>query len=313
MSSAERRDLLALLLEINAQATPADTVPIHLDGQRERVPELRFELLGPLVVRYRGVDVSPSAPKMRTVLTSLLCNANKPVAPAMLYRDLWEDTPPRSAQCTLQTYIFNLRKLFRTKLGLPAEYVNQELLLTHTSGYTLRVEPDQLDVHEFDTLLAAGSTALHNGDYARAAVSLRQALALWRGPLVHDPTWGTQLRAQMAGLDERRFYAYVMRIEADLCLGRHRETVSELASLVVEYPLHESVHAMFMIALHRSGRTSAALDTFLHFRKRMLDELGLEPSARIQALHLAVLSADPVLGDRNLTSDMLLDLLMVTA
>jgi DNA-binding SARP family transcriptional activator len=125
--------------------------------------------------------------------------------------------------------------------------------------------------------------------------------------VIPDLHRGRQLRAHVARLEERRFYAHTMRLEADLCLGQHRELISELASVVVQHPLHESVHVMFMTALHRAGRTSEALNVFLRFRGRMAQELGIEPSARIQSLHLALLRNDASLDDRGLTSEMLLD------
>jgi hypothetical protein len=48
----------------------------------------------------------------------------------------------------------------------------------------------------------------------------------------------------------------------------------------------------------------------MRFRQRMLHELGIEPSDRIRALHMALLSTDGLLADRSLTSDMLLDRLV---
>jgi DNA-binding SARP family transcriptional activator len=268
---------------------------------------LRFELLGPLTMKNCGADFTPKAPKLRAALATLLFNANRSVAASALTRELWQDDPPRTAQATLQTYVFKLRKLFRDALGVSTEYVSHELLLTHAGGYTLLVDVDQLDITEFERLVSAGSAALHTGDYERAADGLRRSLALWRGPVIPDLHRGRQLRAHVARLEERRFYALTMRLEADLCLGRHREMVSELASVVVENPLHESVHAMFMTALHRAGRTSEALEVFLRFRGRMSQELGMEPSARMQGLHLALLRNDARLDDLRLTSEMLLD------
>jgi DNA-binding SARP family transcriptional activator len=268
---------------------------------------LRFELLGPLAMKNGGLDFTPKAPKLRATLATLLFNANRSVAASALTRELWQDEPPRTSQATLQTYVFKLRKLFRDALGVSTEYVSQELLLTHSGGYTLVVDVDRLDITEFERLVTAGSAALHAGDHARAAEELRRSLGLWRGPVIPDLHRGRQLRAHVARLEERRFYALTMRLEADLCLGRHREMVSELASVVVENPLHESVHAMFMTALHRAGRTSEALDVFMRFRGRMSQELGMEPSTRMQSLHLGVLRNDALLEDRGLTSEVLLD------
>jgi DNA-binding SARP family transcriptional activator len=68
-----------------------------------------------------------------------------------------------------------------------------------------------------------------------------------------------------------------------------------------------------MTALHRAGRTSEALDVFMRFRARMSQELGMEPSTRMQSLHLGLLRNDTLLDDRGLTSEGLLDRLSAAA
>ncbi|HET9138392.1 AfsR/SARP family transcriptional regulator [Actinophytocola sp.] len=306
MSPEEKRHLLALLIK-DAQLTPPATPERTRPQGPESMPGLRFELLGALAIKYGDIEFAPSAPKLRAMVATLLFNANRSVTASALVRELWEHEPPRTSHATVQTYVFKLRKLFRDVLGATTEYVNNELLLTHSGGYTLLVADGQSDIEEFERLVVAGSAELHAGAYDRAARNLRRALALWRGPAIPDIQWGMQLRAHAARLEERRFYAQMMRIEADLCLGLHRELISELASVVVEHPLHEPAHVMFMIALYRSGRTSAALDVFRRFHRRVSQELGMEPSMRIQSLHLAVLRNDALLDDRGLTSEMLLD------
>ncbi len=309
LTHEEKLALLATLLESTARREPdGDNEPDEpREPTRNPLADLRFELLGPLVIRHGDDDVAPSAPKLRLILATLLFNANRPVGASVLARELWNDGAPRTAHSTLQTYMFKLRRLFHSVLGLSVEYVTREVLQTCSGGYVLRVDTDQLDITEFDQLVTTGSAAMHAGDYDKAATDLRRSLALWRGQVVHHGQWGTLLRAQVARLEERRFYAHTTRIDADLCLGRHREMISELASLVVEHPLHESAHAMLMVALYRAGRASAALELYMRFRQRMLHELGIEPSERIRALHMALLSADHVLADRSLTSEMLLD------
>ncbi|HWM01572.1 MAG TPA: AfsR/SARP family transcriptional regulator [Actinophytocola sp.] len=321
MTQEEKLALLATLLEStslpgeNHESDSDSPVLVHPrkpehDNSDNPLADLRFELLGPLVIRHGDVDVAPSAPKLRLVLSTLLFNANKPVGASVLVRELWSDRAPRTAHSTLQTYMFKLRRLFHDVTGLSVEYITRKVLQTCSGGYVLRVDPKQLDITEFDNLVTAGTAAMHACDYEKAATDLRRSLALWRGNVVHHGQWGTLLRAQVARLEERRFYAHTTRIDADLCLGQHREMISELASLVVEHSLHESAHAMLMIALYRAGRASAALEVYMRFRQRMLHELGIEPSERIRALHMALLSTNSVLADRSLTSDMLLDRLV---
>jgi DNA-binding SARP family transcriptional activator len=65
--------------------------------------------------------------------------------------------------------------------------------------------------------------------------------------------------------------------------------------------MHENFCAQLMTALHRSGSSWRALESYQRLRTTLVDELGLEPSPRLQRLHQAVLSADPEL-DLNVTA-----------
>ena len=67
------------------------------------------------------------------------------------------------------------------------------------AGYLLRVEPGELDLDRFRTLVAEASGA----DAPAAAELLRQALALWRGPALADLE-GEPAHAGAAHLDELR-------------------------------------------------------------------------------------------------------------
>ena len=128
------------------------------------------------------------------------------------------------------------------------------------------------------------------GEPGQAAESLREALALWRGPPLVD--FGYQLFAQqeIARLEELRLTALEERIEADLALGRHGELIAELDTLVVAEPLRERVRGQLMLALYRCDRQAEALGVFRQGRERLVEELGLEPSPALQRLEQAILT-----------------------
>jgi SARP family transcriptional regulator, regulator of embCAB operon len=94
-------------------------------------------------------------------------------------------------------------------------------------------------------------------------------------------------------LEETRLCALDQRIEADLRLGRHRELLGELTVLVSRYRTHENLHGQFMLALHRSGRRSEALDVYQRLRNALVRELGLEPSAGLRRMQRSILMAGP--------------------
>ena len=85
------------------------------------------------------------------------------------------------------------------------------------------------------------------------------------------------------------------RLEADLALGRHRDVVSELEALIGQHPLRERLRSQHMLALYRSGRHAEALASYQIFRRKLADELGIEPSASLRELERQILQQDPSL------------------
>ena len=85
------------------------------------------------------------------------------------------------------------------------------------------------------------------------------------------------------------------RVEADLALGRHQQLVGELAALVKQNPLRERLRIQLMLALYWCGRQAEALDVYQEFRRGLAEELGLDPSPRLQQLEAAILARDPSL------------------
>ena len=77
--------------------------------------------------------------------------------------------------------------------------------------------------------------------------------------------------------------------------GRHAELVAELAAEVARFPLRERLRRQSMLALYRSGRHADALAVYQDFRRKLDDELGLEPSLELRELQGLILNQDPSL------------------
>ena len=84
-------------------------------------------------------------------------------------------------------------------------------------------------------------------------------------------------------------------IEAALALGRHAALAGELEALAAEHPLRERLAAQLMVALYRSNRQAEALEVYSTTRKRLVDELGIEPSQALKQLQRAIRNQDPSL------------------
>jgi DNA-binding SARP family transcriptional activator len=264
---------------------------------------IEVSLLGPLRVRREGVNVTPSAPKLRRVFALLALNANSLVSVDQLFDELWEDRLPYSALTTLQTYIYQLRRRLQLTsepgtaphLG-PHPALTPPKLLTRISGYELRLAVGHpVDVRDFDLLATQGRTEIKSGHLEQGVNSLRKALSLWRGQPLVDIGAGRRLSPWVSQLKERHIGNLELRFTTELELGDHRAVLDELVGTQREHPLHEGFASHLMIAFHRCDRRADALDVFRTIRGQLVEELGLEPSAHLQRLHQAILADDPEL------------------
>jgi len=253
-------------------------------------------VLGPLEARVNGRSIAPTAGKARQILALLALEASQVVTVPTLIEELWGMQPPRSALTTLQTYILRLRRLIGSALA-GDEATAKDLLVTRCGGYLLNVQRGDVDVHAYEQLSAAGARASEVGDSESASRLLRSALDVWRGPVLVDVQVGMRLGIEVIRLQESKLGVLELCIDADLRLGRHYTLLSELATLNASYPMHENLCAQYMVALYRSGRQWRALDVYRTLRDTLVGELGVEPSARLQQLHRAILRSDPTLDE----------------
>ncbi|WP_199865011.1 AfsR/SARP family transcriptional regulator [Frankia sp. EI5c] len=232
------------------------------------------------------LNLRVTATKLRQVLAMLAVNANATVSTEQLIDELWPYGPPSTVKTIVQTYVYQLRKIFADNVPRPRV---TDVLVTRPGGYAMAVPRENIDIFLFQNLVQCGRDALGAGRAAAAADLLRAALDEWRGPVPGDISAGPYLRGLYVYLEEQRLEAVSLRIEADLANNRHREIVGELRSLVAKHHLHEWFHIRLMQALHRSGRRGEALAAYRRLRCILDDELGLEPSPEAQRLQQEIL------------------------
>ncbi|OLB80596.1 MAG: hypothetical protein AUI14_06170 [Actinobacteria bacterium 13_2_20CM_2_71_6] len=249
---------------------------------------MRFRLLGPVEVESDDGRVHALARRQeRAVLAILLLETGRIVPVDRLCLLLWDDDPPRQARRAVHAHVARIRAvLARAGAGTAGAE-----LVSHRDGYLIQADPATIDVHRFRRLLgqAGGTTDLTERDRL-----LRDALALWRGPALHNAA-SDRLRERLcAELDEQRLQAVEASIATGLELGRHRELLPELARLTAEDRVRERLVELHMLALYRYGRTAEALDVYRHARDRIADELGLEPGPGLRQLHQTILRGAPL-------------------
>ncbi|GGS94078.1 AfsR/SARP family transcriptional regulator [Streptomyces violaceus] len=261
---------------------------------------MKLGVLGPLSVQVEGDLHTPSAPKMRSVLATLLVHADQVVPVSSLIRELWDEEPPVSCLTTLQTYILNLRKLLASATGMTARQVASEILVTRSGGYLFRTTQGDLDVHRFHQLVSDGRRALSSGDDSTALSTLSSALQLWRGPALVDVVAGRILEGRRQQFEESRLVVLEYLVDTQLRLGMYREVLTELAALTADNPYHEGLHAQYMRALYLNGRRAQALELFQRLRVNLVNHLGLEPGPMAQELHRSILNAESIDAQGNL-------------
>src|SRR3954452_2021551 len=237
---------------------------------------MEFRILGPLEVEAEGRLLKLGGAQPRALLALLLLHPNEVVPRERLIDELWDGPPPQTAATAVQVHVSQLRKV----LGPGA-------IVTKRPGYLLRADDGDLDLRRFEEAVERSRSAAPE----EAADLLTSALALWRGiPLAElDAPFARTARAR---LEEQRLGALEQRIDADLELGRHAKLVPEVEGLVRDHPLRERLRGQLMLALYRSGRQADALAAYQEGRRRLVEELGLEPGEELRRLQRAILEQD---------------------
>lgn len=246
---------------------------------------MRFQVLGLVGAWVGDTQIEVRGSKMRTFLASLLLARGRVVSDARLMQMLWDEDLPSTTQAQIQTYASRLRSL----LGAEARITRQP------PGYRfefLAQDRVQLDLVEFETLAAQGSTALAEGRHAEASRLLRDALSRWNGPALGGVT-DHLATVEQPSLEEARLTALESCIDAELALGEHQRLITDLTALIAAEPLRERPRMQLMTALHGSGRTADALAVYQDFRTALAELVGLDPSTELRELHQSILTSVP--------------------
>ena len=239
------------------------------------------QILGPLAVEAAGVPVTLGARRERQVLALLAASTNRTVPLDRIVGELWPADPPATPRHTVQSYVYRLR----ASLGGAADRIE-----TTPHGYRLHLREHELDAGRFEDL---ASQAREPGiDPDTASALLATALGIWRGPAYADVVDLPTLMPERARLEMLRIAAIEDRFDAELALGRHRETISDLEVAVAEEPLRERLWSQLMLALYRSEQQADALAAFRRAKGILGDSLGIDPGPRLIDLEGRILLHD---------------------
>jgi DNA-binding SARP family transcriptional activator len=248
---------------------------------------VEFCMLGPLTVRSADRLLTVPRGKQRVLLAALLLDANRVVPMSVLSDAMWGTKPPPSADMTIRNYVKRLRQALHT--------AGPSRIITHPRGYSIQVEPAELDLTRFADLLTRALAAERAGAWHDAYTQAAAALVLWRGAPFTDIASGFLEQRELPRLTELRLQAVETRIEAELRLGLRAELIPELRQLTRDHPLRERMQGQLMLALYRSRRQAEALAAYQQLRELLSTEIGSGPGTSLRELHRRMLIGDPEL------------------
>jgi predicted ATPase/DNA-binding SARP family transcriptional activator len=243
-------------------------------------------VLGPLAVALDAGEVSLASQREQDVLAVLVQRRGLLVSPDVLLDQVWRDAAVGLEPAAVHTVVARLRRR-----------VGADVVVTEP-GRGYRLGPVAVDEDRYAARWADARTARLAGRAGEAVHALREALGLWRGATAYDGVSDHLVTAERVRLAESR-----VAVTEELCRlllaepGREPALAAyELAvALLEEHPLREEPYAAAMWAAYRLRRPAEALATYRLLRGRLRQELGVDPSPELQALHQRVLDQDPAL------------------
>lgn len=253
---------------------------------------LRIGILGGLTATNLGLPLDLGGRRQRAVLAVLVLAHGRIVSTDWLIDSLWDETPPPSAVGAFHAYVSHLRR--RLEPDRAAKNRNG-FIVREGAGYALRIADDAVDAWRFERAIGHAATL---PEPAEAAATLRDALALWHGPVLTEYAAETWAAPEAARLSELRELARERLLAARLDCEESALLVPEAESLVGQDPLREERWRLLALALYRSHRQSDALAALGRARALLARELGIDPGPALHALEADVLAQSPALMPR---------------
>jgi DNA-binding SARP family transcriptional activator len=204
-----------------------------LTGEAAARTRLQFGVLGPLSASLDGVDVGLGGRRQRAVVAVLLIARGQQVSTERLLDALWDGRPPPSGAAGLQSYVSHLRRALEP--DRPARTPSR-VLVSGPAGYAMPAGEDEVDAWRFERLV---DRAAASADPAPRLRLLRDALALWRGPVLPEYAGQDGAAFEARRLEEVREVAREQLLAARLDSGETAMVVPEIEALLAEAPLRE--------------------------------------------------------------------------
>ncbi len=196
----------------------------------------------------------------------------------MLVDAVWGDRLPAHPQAALHTQLSRVRAL----LGPAADGLRLDTL-----GYALALERATVDAWDFEDIVGAVPSD------GRSISTLTGALSLWDGRAFSDAQGHPAVQPAATHLEELRKRTIEDLARSHAAAGAPEVALSVIDPLLAEDPYRDGARAIELRALAATGRTVEALARYQDHRKRLAEELGIDPSPLLQRVEHEILSVTP--------------------
>jgi DNA-binding SARP family transcriptional activator len=254
----------------NGPTLPANVIPLRRDGSRPDAGNVaatvaHLQLLGTFQLSVAGQPVSIGQSAQR--LLALLALREQPLARLTAAGLLWPATTDARAQANLRTALYRLGR----SCPEVVEVTTKKLRLAPT----VSVDAQQI------SRLAAQLLA------REASLSSRQLSWTMSCDLYHDllPDWDEEwLRPEQQRFRHVRLHCLEALGSQLAANGRYGAAVNTALAAVQADPFRETAHELLIRVHLAEGNRNDAVRHYLSFRRKLRDELGLEPSPKLGEL-----------------------------
>jgi len=270
----------------------ADRISRRLQRQDVDVPMCKVRMFGGLEVCVGDRSVREKEwkkRKARLLFAMLVFKQGQDVPMDVIFDYLWPDKDSEKAQNNLYVIwsAMKLALLSKADRKIPLPY------LEHVGGRCRMVSSlVSVDISEFGALRAEAIAAERNGDMESALGAYERLDKLYVGELLPGDLYDDWFT------DERNRY----RIEFGDSMLRATEIAAELGDTaralrfawrgVAADAWREDLYQKLMRHLAAAGQRSTAIEVYMKCRKRLNEDLGMDPSSETMRLYQQILSME---------------------
>lgn len=249
---------------------------------------LEIDLLGRFAVRRAGAPVPSSefgGRLARQLIRMLTIRRGEVVTRNSLIEALWGDDVPADPEANLNVLVNRARRGLGDKGVI--ETVAGGYLFSAAAGITV-------DSEQFETVVQTARQRMDDDRPREALSTALAALGMWKGEPLPEDAYADWARPHRDRLERDHQDVLELGAAAALDIGDTQQATRLAADAVLRQPYRDAAHLLHIRALAAGGDTAGALSSYDALRRRLADELGIDPSRELAELHQRLLRGEGI-------------------